>query len=58
MRKKLASFLGWAGFLALTILATCVAFLPYVGVYITYICLPIAVISLFLWSFLRDKTED
>lgn len=58
MRKKLASFFGWAAFWAFAILGGCIALLPYVGVYITYICLPVGVIGLFFWYLFSDKQNN
>ncbi|CDF98846.1 MULTISPECIES: hypothetical protein [Avibacterium] len=57
MRAKLASFFGKMAFLAFAILAACIAFLPYVGVKITYVCLPVGVISGLLWYWFSEKEE-
>ncbi|WP_165381764.1 hypothetical protein [Avibacterium paragallinarum] len=53
MRAKLASFFGKMAFLAFAILAA----LPYVGVKITYVCLPVGVISGLLWYWFSEKEE-
>lgn len=58
MRKKLAGFFGWAAFWALLILGLCVAFLPYVGVYITYVCLPVGVIGILFWYLFSEKEGE
>lgn len=55
MRKTLANFFGWAAFWAFLILGLCIAFLPYVGVYITYVCLPVGVVGGFLWYLFSEK---
>ncbi|MFZ7275207.1 hypothetical protein [Avibacterium avium] len=57
MRAKLASFFGKMAFLAFAILAACIAFLPYVGVKITYVCLPVGVVSGLLWYWFSEKEE-
>ncbi|MBF0752274.1 MULTISPECIES: hypothetical protein [unclassified Pasteurella] len=57
MRKKLASFFGMAAFWAFLILGGCIVFLPYVGVYITYVCLPVGIIGTFFWYLLSEKED-
>ena len=52
--KKIASFFGWI------ILGACICFLPYVGVKITYVCLPAGVIGTAIWWILSpdEKQEN
>lgn len=58
MRKKLASFFGWTAFWTLGTLAVCMVTLPYVGVYITYVCLLVGGASLLLWWLFSPKEES
>ncbi len=58
--KKIASFFGWIAFWAWFILGAYICFLPYVGVKITYVCLPVGVIGTAIWWILSpdEKQEN
>ncbi|RRD90933.1 hypothetical protein [Conchiformibius steedae] len=58
MMRKIASFFGWVAFWAWLILAACIYFLPYVGVKITYVCLPVGVLGTVIWWFLSPNENQ
>lgn len=56
--KKIASFFGFIAFWSFFILGMCIWLLPYVGVKITYVCLPVGVISTLIWWIFVPKETD
>lgn len=58
MKSKIAEFFGWIAFLAWSIWGLCIALLPYVGVYISYVCIPTGLISTLIWWSLTSEDKN
>jgi hypothetical protein len=55
LKDKMCIFFGWMAFVSWAVLFGCIYFLPYVGVYVVYICIPIGLLStVFWWKLNRD----